>query len=320
MAGDWIKMRTDLYRDPKVVMIADFLGAVDGPLDRQVSQQLQANMAITRNALRCATVGALVALWGVTRHRGKRYGDDLVLHDAPLRVVDEISELPGFGAAMASVGWIRETDKGLVFPNFFEEFNSDPLEDAKAKAAERQRRYREKHKQNSNVTVTSQSDAREEKSRGEKIHMVHGARTRKAEGKTKITVQASDIRQAALAIFDGCGYRGNQGGNLWKVAALQESGIISEGEVASACRGAELNGKDKPAHFYTCLKEALSKRGADLGALLKGVRIEPQWPKSPPSADRSGVRLQRVQTERAKTPEEVLRELAACTRDQEGDL
>lgn len=27
MAGDWIKMRTDLYRDPKVSLIADALMA-----------------------------------------------------------------------------------------------------------------------------------------------------------------------------------------------------------------------------------------------------------------------------------------------------
>ena len=144
----------------------------------------------------------------------------------------------------------------------------------------------------------------------------HKTRTGGAEHKTPaITMQANDLGQAAAAIFDGCGYHGNQGGNLWKVAALQEAGIISEGEVASACRGAKLNGHDKPAHFYTCLKEALSKRGEDLGPLLKGVRIEPQWPKGPPAIGQLGVRLKRVQGDVAKTPEELLHELAECTKE-----
>lgn len=129
--------------------------------------------------------------------------------------------------------------------------------------------------------------------------------------KPKTVVQASDISQAARTIFDDCGYSGNQGGNLWKIAALLESGVVSEGEVASACRGAKLNGKDKPAHMYACLKESLAKRGEDLGALLKAVRIEPKWPKSPPAANGERLALKRVAPEREKTPEDLRRELAA---------
>lgn len=139
-----------------------------------------------------------------------------------------------------------------------------------------------------------------------------------AEHKTPaIVLQASDLGQAAATIFNGCGYRGNQGGNLWKVAALLESGIVSEGEVASACRGAKLNGRDKPAHFYTCLKESLTKRGEDLGALLKGVRIEPQWPKSPPAGGEASVRLKRVQDQPEHKTEELLRKLAECTQEDQ---
>lgn len=168
MAVDWIRMRTDLYRDPKVVMIADHLSRSGGLLDRYVSQQMQCDMAITRNALRCATVGALVTVWGVTRHNGKRNTDDLIVRGARLTVVDEIADLPGFGEAMASVGWVRETKEGLVFPNFFEEFNSDPTSVTRSSAAERQRRYRERQRGNRDVTRDVTRDAREEKRRVEK--------------------------------------------------------------------------------------------------------------------------------------------------------
>lgn len=165
MAGDWIKMRTDMYRDPKVCMIADLLLNNDGQLARHVSQNLQCDMAVTRNVTRSATVGALVSVWGVTRHRGKRVGDDLVVKNADVGVVDDIADLPGFGDAMAAVGWLVVAECDLVFPRFFEEFNTDPSEDARAKATLRQQRYRAKKR---DVTVTSQSDAREEKRREEK--------------------------------------------------------------------------------------------------------------------------------------------------------
>lgn len=169
MAGDWIKMRTDLYRDPKVCAIADNLMNQDGELAGYVNQNCQRNMTVTRNVMRNVTVGALVSVWGVMRLRGKRINDDLVFKSGTLWIIDDLAELPGFGKAMADVGWVVADEAGIVFPNFFSEYNVDPNEDANAKNAERQRRYREKTKLKSNVTddVTnaSQSNAREEKRR-----------------------------------------------------------------------------------------------------------------------------------------------------------
>ena len=169
MAGDdWIKMRTDLYRDPKVCMIASELLREDGKLASYVSQHCQCDMAVTRNVTRNVTVGALVTLWGVTRHRGKRNGDDLVLSNSDLDVIDDITDLPGFGDALSVVGWVLQSGKDLIFPRFFEEYNVPPNDDAKQKNAERQRRFREKSNALRNVTVTSQSNVREEKRREEK--------------------------------------------------------------------------------------------------------------------------------------------------------
>lgn len=171
MPSDWIKMRTDLYRDPKVCKIADILLDPDGPLASYVSQNCQRDMTVTRNVTRNVTVGALVTLWGVTRHRGKRYEDDLVLRKIDADVIDDIVDIPGFGEAMLAVGWAEVRGGDLVFPRFFEEFNTEPSEDTKQKAAERQRRFREKRNALRNVTVTSRSNTEEsrvEKSRVEK--------------------------------------------------------------------------------------------------------------------------------------------------------
>lgn len=171
MAGDWIKMRTDLYRDPKVCAIADILIDEDGALAGYVNQNMQRDMTVTRNVMRNVTVGALVSVWGVLRHRGKRIEDDLVIKGCTIAVIDDIADLLGFGEAMETVGWVSETSDSIVLPRFFEEFNVDPADETKKKNAERQRRYRENHKAESNdkrnVTVTSQSNAREEKRREE---------------------------------------------------------------------------------------------------------------------------------------------------------
>ena len=172
MAGDWIKMRTDLYRDPKVCLIADELMQPEGELARYVNQHLQRDMAVTRNVMRNVTVGALVTVWGVTRHRGKRDNDNLFIRGITLSVIDDIADVHGFGDAMASAGWARQTEEGVIFPNFFEELNTEPTQDQKAKNAERQRRYREKRNALRNVTVAPQSDIekrREEKRREEYI-------------------------------------------------------------------------------------------------------------------------------------------------------
>jgi hypothetical protein len=172
MANDWIKMRTDLYRDPKVCVIADLLMNPDGDLARYVDQHCQRSMTVTRNVMRNVTVGALVSLWGVMRLRGKCDGDDLVCNGVTTSVLDDIAYLPGFGEAMVSVGWVVETESGVVFPRFFEDYNVDPESSAKTKAALRQARFRERQKAKSDevgdvtrdVTVTP----REEKRREEK--------------------------------------------------------------------------------------------------------------------------------------------------------
>jgi hypothetical protein len=149
---DWVKMRSDIYRDPRVC---------------EMAEQLTGNHSCDRNVMRNATVGALVTFWGVTRHRGHRYGDDLQLPRMKLSVVDSIVELPGFGAAMVAVGWIIERDESLILPRFFEGLNVDPAEKTRVQNAERQRRYRERNRNvTDNVTVTQRSNV--EKRRVEK--------------------------------------------------------------------------------------------------------------------------------------------------------
>jgi len=115
MAGDWIKMRCDLYRDPKVILMADELSRPGGDLAAFVSQNMQRDMAVTRNVTRNAVIGGLLSVWGIIRKQGRRENDDLLLKGCGLSVLDDIADMPGFGDAMDMVGWVRESDECLVF-------------------------------------------------------------------------------------------------------------------------------------------------------------------------------------------------------------
>ncbi len=148
--ADWIKMRSDLYRHPKVILMASGLMR-PGPLAEYVNQNCQCSMAVTRNVMRNATVGALVSVWGVMRHRGTRRGDDLFVSGVGISVVDDIADMDGFNEAMTDAGWLIEEEDGLVFPRFFADHNVDPDE----KNRERQRKFRDKKRNvTRNVTVT----------------------------------------------------------------------------------------------------------------------------------------------------------------------
>jgi len=184
MAGDWIKMRTDLYRDPKVIVIAEHLSDNVSKLSRYVSQNTQCDMCVTRNVMRNVTVGALVSIWGVSRHQGRRVNNDLLMEGVTISVLDDICDIPGFGEAMRLAGWVVESEDGVVFPKFFEENNADPKSKALSNA-ERQKKYRDRQKGNqghhekgvTKVTVSNenvtQSNGRIEESREDKKQRVN---------------------------------------------------------------------------------------------------------------------------------------------------
>lgn len=184
MAGDWIKMRVNLATHPKVLAIAEHLASCEdyqdwstmagfvpalGGTQAEAERDFVASLRVTRYV----TVCALLRFWGYANEHAR---DEFI---ATLRIsdVDEIVQVPGFGAALASVGWALFDDerRGLSLPGF-NEFNTSGHErSANAKSnAERQREYRARLKaQESNAERDNESDVtrnrREEKRREEVI-------------------------------------------------------------------------------------------------------------------------------------------------------
>lgn len=150
---DFVKMRSDIYRDPKVIQMSRYLVAKSN-VTRNVTDNALRNVTETlRSVMRNAVVGALVSLWGVVRHQAKldEGTGDAILPGVGCDVIDEITDLEGLGEAMAEVGWVRQEPGVLIFPKFFVGNNIDPLDAAKEANARRQKRWREKHK--SSVTI-----------------------------------------------------------------------------------------------------------------------------------------------------------------------
>lgn len=109
MAGDWIKMRTNLSEDPAVVRLASGL-----QLDR------------------FAIVGRLHRVWAWASEHSID-GQFIPVDGAFL---DSLVTTPGFAAQMRMVGWLAGDDGALSFPNF----SRHNGESAKARALDAMRK------------------------------------------------------------------------------------------------------------------------------------------------------------------------------------
>lgn len=91
MAGDWIKMRTDLLTSPKVVRMAS---------------------ALQTDRFRIA--GGLLSVWSLF----DAHSADGVLHGYSMGTVDDLAAWAGFASAMESVGWLCCDSQSLSLPDF----------------------------------------------------------------------------------------------------------------------------------------------------------------------------------------------------------
>lgn len=93
MAGDWIKMRSNLWDDPRVSRLCDL---TDQP--------------------EAMVIGALYWLWATA----DQHTEDGILHGMTLRAIDRKTGLPGFGEALLAIGWVADHPEGVRIVNFDE--------------------------------------------------------------------------------------------------------------------------------------------------------------------------------------------------------
>lgn len=188
MAGDWIRMRTELLTHPKYLSLCSrliydanppgLLVYTCGADALEIGVMPPSNETVTVRALRCVTepalrdvtLCALLRVWCAVNSHGKTAGTDAIMSPMDLMDLDNIAGFEGFGDAMLAVGWVSNGDgNSLVFPNFLEFNEPACLRHGGKSNAERQRVFRLRHrgieKAAAPVTESNGSNDREEKRR-----------------------------------------------------------------------------------------------------------------------------------------------------------
>ena len=111
----WIKVRTNLHEDPRVLCVATILGV-------PVSQ----------------TVGMLVRLWSYA----DSHSTDGLLRMISAARIDEIVGCEGFCSALQSVGWMEFQKGGCSLPRFDQHNGSTAKTRAQATRAVQRHRFR----------------------------------------------------------------------------------------------------------------------------------------------------------------------------------
>ncbi len=120
MAGDWIKMRGNLWDDPRVAKLCD------------ITDQGEA-----------AVIGGLYWLWATA----DQHTENGIMPGLTLRSIDRKTGIPGFADALIQIGWLTDHADGVCIVNF-EEHNGAS---AKRRSLDAQRK--------ANVRAMSASDA-----------------------------------------------------------------------------------------------------------------------------------------------------------------
>lgn len=161
MSQDWIKFRASLDTDPRVFTMADaLLKSASAYVLATPARDLfgDVTQAVTRDVMRDVTLSGLLRVWA----SAQLHTDDGVFHRATLDYLDTLARVPGFGAAMALVGWAIYDSAActVTLPNFLEH-NAPNKNGArqKAAAAARTARYRERLKNSAQEEKKGKSDA-----------------------------------------------------------------------------------------------------------------------------------------------------------------
>jgi hypothetical protein len=186
MAGDWIKLRTNLHTDPAVIRIG---------------------CAVNLDAF--AVVGRLTALWGWA----DAHTEDGNAPGVTSAWVDLFVRCDGFAAAMADTSWLTITSTGITFPHF--DRHNGKTAKARALTAKRVALHKSGGNAlaNADDVTTGVSDAlpREEKRREEKNKTPQppadaGGGSGKAKGKKRSSSEEIDAIPLP-AVLDVPGFR-----------------------------------------------------------------------------------------------------------------
>ena len=147
MAGDWIKMRGNLWDDPRISRLCDFTDASEATV-----------------------IGGLYWLWATA----DQHSDDGIMHGLTQRAIDRKTGIQGFAEALCAIGWLADHPEGVRIVRFDEHNGSS----AKRRSMEAQR------KANSRIMSASDADKDQTESAKDGTACVAREEKRREEEKT----------------------------------------------------------------------------------------------------------------------------------------
>lgn len=166
MAGDWIKMRSNLWDDPRVSNLCDKTGSSEASI-----------------------IGGLYWLWSTA----DQHTEDGLMPGLTLRSIDRKTAITGFGESLVSIGWISEATDGIVIVRFDEHNGTS----AKRRCTEAQR------KANSRKLSAYDADTTPTETRQERTHCVAREREREREDISKPKGLDSVLPKKGTQLPDG---------------------------------------------------------------------------------------------------------------------
>ncbi len=267
MAGDWIKMRTDLHDDPAVVGIALATG-----LDAH------------------AVVGRLHRLWSWA----DKHTVDGIARNITDEWIDALVSCPNFSKLMRKNGWLRIKKRGIEIPNF--EVHNGETGKQRALTAKRVAAHKSKNG-NGQVTPAAlpKGEGEEEERRGEGESLT---RSRSGSGSDNPSNGAGDGDKTDRALGlvrdqiknfpweeladDACKIASvipakevSDRSMILKACFLVRAGVFSEAWLWESWDASK--GRRGPAgYFMAILKRKANKEGVTLNAVLKAIDIPPE--------------------------------------------
>jgi hypothetical protein len=185
MAGEWIKMRTNLWDDPRVSCLCDLTGCAEAPV-----------------------IGGLYWLWATADDHS---ADGVMLGLTPAGITRKTG-VANLGAALVKIGWIEEIEGGIRI------FRFDDHNGASAKSRAQTAKRVASHRGNASVTHTTLHEehatvtgalAREDKSKSKEVPPIPP----KGGNGPEETGAGKPKRKAAIAFqtfLDDCRSRGEK--------------------------------------------------------------------------------------------------------------
>ena len=249
MAGDWIKMRGNLWDDPRVASLCDLTDSTEGPV-----------------------IGALYWLWAAA----DQHTEDGFMPGLTLRQIDRKTGLQGFGAALCSIGWLEERADGVTIVKFSDHNGQSAkrrCSDAQRKATVRNVSASDADKKRTDAELEIEEEKRREE---EKQRLERAQKAREDEER--------EAAERQRALLEAEGHKPTPAGAICK--AMKSAGLqaVNQGDprlLAMIAQGATLD------EFVGAAADAVSKQKGFAWALtaLAGKRTDAQALKLAPPAD-----------------------------------